>query len=76
MNNGANAGAVNNGYQGATGIIDFTGFPAAPYTNSFATATVVGNGAISNYNGYSIGLTRQVKALMRQFNLLVQPRVG
>jgi hypothetical protein len=68
VNNGANAGAVNNGYQGATGIIDFTGFPAAPYTDSFATATVVGNGAISNYNGYSIGLTRQVKALMLQFN--------
>jgi len=68
VNNGANAGSVNNGFNGATGIIDFTGFPAAPYTNNFADVTVVGNGAHSNYNGLSVGLTRQTKSLLLQFN--------
>ncbi len=68
VNNGANAGGVNNGAQGATGIINFAGFPDAPPNPNFATATVVGNGAISNYNGVSVGLVRQVKALTLQVN--------
>jgi Carboxypeptidase regulatory-like domain len=68
LNNGANAGAVNNGAQGATGIINFTGFPNAPPNPNFNGVTVVGNGAGSNYNGVSVGLVRQVKTLTLQAN--------
>jgi Carboxypeptidase regulatory-like domain len=68
LNNGANAGGVNNGEQGATGIINFTGIPDAPPNPNFAGATVVGNGAGSNYNGVSVSVVRQVKTLTLQFN--------
>jgi hypothetical protein len=71
VNNGANAGGVNNGSQGATGIINFTGFPDAPPNPNFAAATVVGNGAGSNYNGVSVGVVRQTKSLTLQFNYSV-----
>jgi hypothetical protein len=80
LNNGANAGGVNNGACGAPitpatltcpngGVpINFTGFPDAPPNPNFATVTVVDNGAGSNYNGVSIGVVRQTKSLMLQFN--------
>jgi hypothetical protein len=68
VNTGANAGGVNNGAQGATGVINFTGFPDAPPNPNFATATVVGNGAVSNYNGLSVTVARQEKNLRLQFN--------
>ena len=68
LNTGANAGAVNNGNQGATGIVNFTGFPDAPPNPNFNGVTVVGNGAVSNYNGVSVGLVRQVKTLTLQAN--------
>lgn len=68
LNTGANAGAANNGAQGATGIVNFTGFPDAPLNPNFNAVTVVGNGAGSNYNGVSVGLVRQVKTLTLQAN--------
>jgi hypothetical protein len=70
VNNGVNAGGVNNGALGFDGVtpINFTGFPDAPPNPNFAQATVVGNGAGSNYNGVSIGVVRQTKSLTLQFN--------
>jgi hypothetical protein len=55
------------GYTGGS-LINFTGLPDAPVNPNFATAAEVGNGAISNYNGVSVSVVRQVKTLTLQFN--------
>ena len=48
--------------------INFTGLPATIPNPSFGAATEVGNGAISNYNGFLVGVSRHTKSLTLNFN--------
>jgi hypothetical protein len=65
---------VNNGsagftpFNGASTPINFTGLPSAVPNGSFSRATEVGNGAISNYNGFIVGVSRHTKSLTLNFN--------
>jgi hypothetical protein len=70
----ANAFGVNNGsagftnFNGASTPINFTGLPSVVPNGSFSGATEVGNGAISNYNGLIVGVSRHTKSLTLNFN--------
>jgi hypothetical protein len=69
-NTGVNAFGVDNGKPGYNGVtpIDFTGLPATIPNGSFSAATEVSNGAISNYNGLIVGVSRHTKLLTLNFN--------
>ena len=69
-NAGVNAFGVNNGSPGFDGItpINFTGLPATIPNASFGAVTEVSNGAISNYNGLLVGISRHTKSQMINFN--------
>jgi Carboxypeptidase regulatory-like domain len=47
---------------------DFTGLPTTTPNQSFGAATEVGNGAVSNYNGLLLGVSRHTKSLTLNFN--------
>jgi Carboxypeptidase regulatory-like domain len=70
QNASVNAFGVNNGQPGFNGVtpINFTGLPATAPNQSFGPATEVGNGAISNYNGLLVGVSRRTKSLTLNFN--------
>jgi hypothetical protein len=68
LNSGVNAYGVNNGQAGATGTINFTGMPTAAPNGSFAQVTEVSNGAMSNYNGLMVGVSRRTKSQTVSFN--------
>ena len=68
LNSGVNAYGVNNGGQGATGTINFTGMPNAVPNGSFAQVTEVSNGSMSNYNGLLVGVSRRTKSQTISFN--------
>jgi hypothetical protein len=69
-NASVNAFGVNNGKPGFNGVtpINFTGLSATIPNPSFGAATEVGNGAISNYNGFLVGVSRHMKSLTLNFN--------
>jgi hypothetical protein len=68
LNSGVNGYGVNNGTMGATGAIDFTGMPTTVPNGSFAQVTQVSNGAMSNYNGVLVGVSRRTKSQTISFN--------
>jgi Carboxypeptidase regulatory-like domain len=70
QNAGVNAFGVNNGSPGFDGItpINFTGLPATIPNGSFGAVTEVTNGAVSNYNGLLVGVSRHTKSQMINFN--------
>jgi hypothetical protein len=70
QNGGVNAFGVNNGGPGFDGItpINFTGLPASIPNGSFSAVTEVSNGAVSNYNGFLVGVSRHTKSQMINFN--------
>jgi hypothetical protein len=69
-NAGVNAFGVNNGSPGFDGItpINFTGLPTTVPNGSFSAVTEVSNGAVSNYNGFLVGVSRHTKSQMINFN--------
>jgi hypothetical protein len=69
-NAGVNAFGVNNGSPGFDGItpINFTGLPTTIPNGSFSAVTEVSNGAVSNYNGFLVGVSRHTKSQMINFN--------
>jgi hypothetical protein len=68
QNQSVNAFGVNNGKPGLNGVINFTGLPTTIPNASFGAANEVGNGAISNYNGFLVGVSRHTKSLTLNFN--------
>ncbi len=70
QNGGANAFGVNNGKPGFDGVtpINFTGLPTTIPNGSFSAVTEVSNGAVSNYNGFLVGISRHTKSQMINFN--------
>jgi hypothetical protein len=72
QNSNVNAFGVNNGTPGFNGVmpINFTGLPPAnnPPNGSFSLAREISNGAISNYNGLIVGVSRHTKSLTLNFN--------
>jgi carboxypeptidase family protein len=69
-NAGVNAFGVNNGSPGFDGVtpINFTGLPATIPNGSFGAVSEVSNGAVSNYNGFLVGVSRHTKSQMINFN--------
>jgi hypothetical protein len=68
-NVGANAfGVTTVDANGNTIPANFTGLPAVAPNPSFGAVTEVGNGAISNYNGLLVGVSRHTKSLTLNFN--------
>jgi Carboxypeptidase regulatory-like domain len=55
------------GYTGGS-LINFTGLAATIPNGSFSAVTEVNNGAISNYNGLLVGVSRHTKSQMINFN--------
>jgi Carboxypeptidase regulatory-like domain/TonB-dependent Receptor Plug Domain len=68
LNSGVNAYGVNDGAAGATGAIDFTGLSTTVPNGSLAQVTEVSNGAVSNYNGVLVGVSRRTKTQTISFN--------
>ncbi len=70
QNQSVNAFGVNNGSPGFDGVtpINFTGLPTTIPNPSFGAANEVGNGAVSNYNGFLVGVSRHTKSLTLNFN--------
>jgi Carboxypeptidase regulatory-like domain len=70
QNASVNAFGVNNGQPGFDGVtpINFSGLPATIPNMSFGAVTEVGNGAVSNYNGFLVGVSRHTKSLTLNFN--------
>jgi hypothetical protein len=70
QNQSVNAFGVNNGKPGSDGVtpINFTGLPTTVPNLSFGAANEVGNGAVSNYNGFLVGVSRHTKSLTLNFN--------
>jgi Carboxypeptidase regulatory-like domain len=70
QNQSVNAFGVNNGSPGFNGVtpINFTGLPTTIPNASFGAVNEVGNGAISNYNGFLVGVSRHTKSLTLNFN--------
>jgi hypothetical protein len=70
QNQSVNAFGVNNGQPGSDGVtpINFTGLPTTIPNASFGAVNEVGNGAISNYNGFLVGVSRHTKSLTLNFN--------
>jgi Carboxypeptidase regulatory-like domain len=55
------------GYAGGS-LINFTGLPATIPNGSFGAVTEVSNGAVSNYNGLLVGVSRHTKSMLINFN--------
>jgi hypothetical protein len=70
QNTNVNAFGVNNGTPGFNGVtpINFTGLPATVPNGSFGGANEISNGAVSNYNGLIVGVSRHTKSLTLNFN--------
>jgi hypothetical protein len=68
QNQSVNAFGVNNGSPGFDGPINFTGLPTTAPNQSFGAVNEVGNGAVSNYNGLLVGVSRHTKSLTLNFN--------
>jgi hypothetical protein len=70
LNSGVNAYGVNNGAAGAIAgsTINFTGLSNTVPNASFAQVTEASNGAMSNYNGLLVGVSRRTKTQTISFN--------